>query len=517
MKLTDAKARKAVPADKDYKMPDGHGLYLLVAARGTKLWRMKYRFAQKEKLLSFGPYPEVSLSDARDMRDAARKLIRAGVDPALEKKRQALKARVAAANDFETMARQWYELQKGRWTSVHAADVIRSLERDVFPTLGGMPIASIDAPMVLDTLRMIEQRSALETAKRIRQRISAVFVYAISEGRATTDPAAIVMKALKPQPKAKKQPAIVDLKEMRELLATAESSGASPVTLLASRMLALTAVRPAVVRGAEWAEFLHIDWESEDEQPDALWHVPAERMKLEMDRKAEESFDLLVPLSHQAVETLRAIRPLTGRGRLVFPGQRHAHRPLSENAIGYLYNRVGWHGRHVPHGWRAAFSTVMNELTEREWRAGGKTGASPDRAIIDLMLAHVPKDRVESAYNRAAYLPRRREIAQQWADLLLSGMESPANLLTVARRPAPKRDERMAQRAKHLDLARTRALSLLPNRPTDAAAEFMANIRSWDGGAILDRGAQRKLKEQLSEAISTGDTGLLRLLIESVR
>lgn len=516
MKLTDAKARKAVPAEKDYKLPDGHGLYLLVTARGTKLWRIKYRFAKKEKLLSLGSYPEVSLVEARDQREAARKLLRAGIDPAVEKKRQALTVRVAAANDFETMARQWYDLQKGRWAQVHADDVIRSLERDVFPKLGPLPIATIDAPMVLETLRAVEQRSAIETAKRVRQRISAVFVYAISEGRATGDPAAIVAKALKPLPKRKRQPSITDVKNLRELLRAAEGSGASPVTLLASRLLALTAVRPGVVRGAAWAEFENIDWDSGDDQPDAIWHVPADRMKLELERKDEDAFDLLVPLQPQALDVLRAIRRLTGRGRLVFPGQRHAHRPLSENAIGYLYNRVGYHGRHVPHGWRAAFSTIMNERIEREWRATGGVGASPDRAIIDLMLGHVPPNKVESAYNRAAYLPRRRELAQQWADMLMEKMAPASDILTVERRPAPKHDAKMQARARYIEWARDRALVHLPDRPKEAASSFMADIRKWEGGVVLARFPQRTLKEGLLWAAGTNDADAVRLLIEAV-
>lgn len=426
MKLTDAKARKAGSKQRDYKLYDGHGLYLLVTARGTKLWRMRYRFAGKEKLLALGSYPQVSLSDARDNRDAARRMLREGTDPAVERRRSLLKVRASAENDFEGIARQWFDLQKGRWAAVHANDVINSLERDVFPTLGGLPIAAIDAPMVLETLRPIERRGAIETAKRVRQRMSAVFVYAISEGRASHDPAAVVAKALRPLPKKGRRPAITDIAMLRKLLCDVESSGASPVTLLASRLLALTAVRPGVVRGAVWAEFRHIDWDGEADQLDAIWHVPAERMKLTLDRKDEETFDLVLPLAPQAVDVMRTIRRLTGRCDLVFPGQRHAHRPLSENAIGYLYNRAGWYGRHVPHGWRAAFSTIMNELSP------------PDRAVIDLMLGHIPTNKVESAYNRAAYRARRRELACQWANMLMDGLCPAADLLTVKRRSEPQ-------------------------------------------------------------------------------
>jgi integrase len=184
-----------------------------------------------------------------------------------------------------------------------------------------------------------------------------------------------------------------------------------------------------VLRGATWAEFEGIDWtSSRPEQAEAsLWRVPAARMKVVLDRKDDAAYEHLVPLSRQAVEALATIQPLTGRFPLIFPSARHGHRPMSENAIGYLYNRAGYHGRHVPHGWRAAFSTIMNERAERLGRAG-------DRAIIDLMLAHIPANKVEGAYNRAAYMERRREIAQEWADLVLDGAPPAERLLQYPRR-----------------------------------------------------------------------------------
>lgn len=425
--LTDVKARKAAATDKDYKLTDERGLFLLVRPNGTKLWRLKFRFAGKEKLLSFGAYPEVSLSEARERRDTARKLLREGTDPAAERKRQARAERQGEAHTFESVAREWHGLQAGRWTEIHNGDVIRSLERDVFPTIGQEPIAALDAPDILDLLRKIERRGSIETAKRIRQRISAVFVLAISQRIVRDNPAAMLEHALLPKKKPRKQPAVTDLAELRSLLTKAEASGASPVTLLASRFLGLTAVRPGVVRGARWGEFHGIFETKSETQKSAYWHVPAERMKLSLDRKDEKAFDHVVPLAPEAVAVLRAVHQLSGRGELVFPGARHAHIPLSENAIGYLYNRVGWHGRHVPHGWRAAFSTVMNERA----KASGNHG---DREVIDLMLAHVPANKVESAYNRAEFMPRRREIAEEWAGLLTEGLLPAADLLELARR-----------------------------------------------------------------------------------
>jgi integrase len=292
-----------------------------------------------------------------------------------------------------------------------------------------VPLKEIDAPLVLAVLRKIEKRGALETAKRVRQRMSAVFVYGIATGVCSTDPAATVMRALKPAPKSAHQPALTDIEALRTLLRTAEESGASPVTKVASRLLALTAVRPGVVRGAAWSEIEGIDWTNEhpEEAEAGLWRVPPARMKLVLDRKDEETFEHLVPLSRQAIEAIAAIRPLTKRLPILFPSNRHLHRPLSENAIGYLYNRCGYHGRHVPHGWRAAFSTVMNERAERLGRPG-------DRAVIDLMLGHIPSNKVEGAYNRAAYMERRKEIAQEWADLLTDGLAPAADLLKFARR-----------------------------------------------------------------------------------
>lgn len=413
MPLTDLAARKAKPGPRDYKMADGKGLTLLVRTNGAKLWRFRYRFAGKEKMLSLGVYPEVSIAEARDRLENARKTLRDGNDPSLEKRRAEIERRSASAASFEAMAREWHRLNEPRWTRVHARNVLHSLESDVFPKIGRLPLSDIDAPLLLDVLQPIERRGAIETARRIRQRISMVFSFAMSKGRATSDPASQVGNALKPKPRQRRQPAVTDIAELRELLAKSEASGAYPLTLLASRLLALTAVRPGVVRGAEWSEFRDLEGDA------PIWHIPAARMKLVLDRKEEAEFDHIVPLAPAAVDVLRAARVLSGRGRLVFPGQRHAHKPLSENAIGYLYNRAGWHGRHVPHGWRAAFSTIMNERNPA------------NRATIDLMLAHTPDNKVEAAYNRAEHMKRRRELAHEWAGLLDLG---PADVLLGAAR-----------------------------------------------------------------------------------
>lgn len=435
--LTDLQVRKAKPREKDYKLADSGGLYLFVTRKGAKSWRLKYRFAGKEKRVVFGQYPEISLEKARNLRDSARQELREDRDPVVERRKRKLAAAAATIETFEKLARAWHELQAPRWAPVHADDVITSLENDVFPDLGMLPIPAIDGRVILATLRKVETRGAIETARRLRQRISAIFCYAVAEGIADHDPASGIVKALKPLPKQGRQPAITELDDARSVLLAAEESGATPVVKLASRLLALTAVRPGVIRGVSWDEFEDIDWDhpKSGKGSTPIWRIPAARMKLVLDRKDEEAFDHLVPLARQSVAVLRAMRKLTGRNRLVFPSQRHAHRPLSENAIGYLYNRVGFHGRHVPHGWRATFSTIMNEKAEREARESGqKVLAEMDARVIDLMLAHVPANKVESAYNRAAFMDRRIEIAQEWADMLCEGLAAPEDLLIGKRR-----------------------------------------------------------------------------------
>lgn len=413
--LTDARVRSAKPAEKPYKLTDAGGLHLFVSPAGGRLWRYRYEFGGKEKLLSLGAYPEVSLADARKARDDAKAILRAGRDPSEVKRRTRHAQTIAAANTLEAIGREWYALQKSQWTIRHADDVLGSLENEVFPTLGGSPVQDITPTDVLSLLRPIEKRGAKETARRIRQRMSAIFVYAIASGRADNDPAAIVKGAMAPMVKGR-QPAVTNLDDARAMLRKADAEKAHPVTKLALRILALTVVRPGTLAATPWAEWSDLDTNF------PVWHIPAERMKMRKQHKDDETRDFLAPLAAQTVEAIGALRTLTGRGPLAFPNSRYAHKPMSENAIGYLLNRAGYHHKHVPHGWRATFSSVMNELYPA------------DRHIIDLMLAHVPKDKVEGAYNRARYLDRRRELAQAWADLLLKDAVDPVDLLLGPRR-----------------------------------------------------------------------------------
>lgn len=423
--LSDTKVRGAKGTGKAYKLSDGEQLYLHVSAVGGRVWRMNYQFGRNaqgkpaQKTLTIGPYPAISLKDARDARDLAKSMLAKGIEPRPED----LFERGAGHDTrptFKGVAMAWHKLQMQRWSKVHAKDVLDCLEKLVFPAIGDLAIEDIQSPEVLRLLQKIVEGGAIETAHRTRQRISAIFVYGIATNQTVRDPAASLAIALPRKPKAKPQPAITDLPALRQMLVDCEAERCRAHTKLALRLLALTAVRPNEIHGARWDEFEDLDGE------EPLWRIPAHRMKGDVDRKAEEDGDHLVPLAPQAVAVLKAMMPLTGDLELVFPSDRHVHRPMSENTLRALLIRAGYYQRHVPHGFRSAFSTIMNERVERAWREAGHATASPDRAIIDLMLAHVPTNRVEGAYNRAAYMPRRRELAQEWADILLADMWPPA-------------------------------------------------------------------------------------------
>jgi len=414
MPLTDMQARRAKAGDKAYKLADSGGLYLYVAPSGFRSWRMKYRFAGKEKVLTFGGYPEVSLGEARDRRDDARRLLRDHKDPAVEGRKRKMAAFAAAGATFEVVARRWHEAQTPRWSPVQVVKVRQALERDVYPQIGSLPLTEIDGPVLLTMLRKVERRGAIDTAKRIRQHVSAIFQFGMAEGLVASDPAATIKKGLKPTPPPGRQPAVRTLDEARQVLVDMEATTASPLTKLASRLLALTVVRPGIVRAAKWPEFEGIDWDDFDAPaPDALWRIPAARMKLDLADKGDEAFEHVVPLAPQAVAVLREVHRHSGRFPYLFYSRVSTHKPMSENTIGYMYARNGLTGRHVPHGWRATFSTVMNERAIAQRRPD-------DRAIIDAMLAHRPKGMSgsEMAYNRATHMYRRRELAEEWAGLI---------------------------------------------------------------------------------------------------
>lgn len=396
--LTNAAVKAARPKTAAYKLFDQGGLHLYVAPTGRKSFRMKYRVGGKEQLLTIGAVPEVTLDTARARADQVREQLGRGEDP-----RTCELAQTGKARAFDNVARQWHAHMRRRWTDVHAGDVLASLERDVFPAIGAMPIGAVTVPVILNALRVIEERGSLVTASRVRQRISAVFAYAMAEDLVDQDPAAIVSRALTPPAPAQHHPALLEIEDARALLAAAELVDVAPVVKHASRFLALTAVRFAAVRGARWEEIEDLDGAA------PLWRVPAARMKLAAAKKLDAKNDHAVPLSRQAVALMREIRGNMHRDDANMHGLIFAcgaGRMIGEKSIGALYDRAGFEGRHVPHGWRASFSTVMNER--------GSDGADIERA-----LAHTPKDKVKAAYDRSERLQRLRDLFQEWADLLV--------------------------------------------------------------------------------------------------
>lgn len=400
--LTNAAVKAAQPAARPYKLHDSGGLHVLVRPTGSKSFRMKFRRGGKEQLLTFGSWPELSLVDARSRRDQVRERLDRGVD---------IKVNQAAADisTFEQLARRWHERRSPRWSPEHAADVLASLERDVFPAIGNLDPRAISAQAVLELLLQVETRGCIETARRLRERISGIFRSGIPLQLCNSDPAALISDELSPRPVQVPQPAITDAGELRQLQADVDALGAPAVHKLASRLLALTAVRLATLRGARWDEFEGLDipfCRSGPNAPLAIWRIPAARMKLTKVRKADPAGEHIVVLSRQAVALLMVLHRLTGGGELLFPGRRRG-RPIGERAIGQLYDRAGYSGRHVPHGWRASFSTVLNDAFPE------------DRSLIDQALAHVAhKGRVEAAYNRSQQLERIASLFQRWADLI---------------------------------------------------------------------------------------------------
>ena len=405
--LTDAKVRAAKGTGKPFKLSDGQQLYLHVSAVGGRSWRMNYQFGRSaqgkpmQKTLTIGAYPAISLREAREARDMAKAMLAKGIEP----KPADLFQRGAPVADtrprFEAVGRQWLKLQEKRWSKVHAKDVHDSLEADVFPALGTKPVAELDEAAVFEVLQPIVERGAIETAHRIRQRISAICIYAVAKGEALRDPAAQLGLALPRKPKAKAQPAITSLPGLRQLLVDCDAERCRAPTKFALRLIALTAVRPNELHGARWHEFEGLDG------PEPLWRIPASRMKGDRDRKREEDGDHLVPLAPEAVAVIDAVRQVNGDLPLVFPSDRHSHRPMSENTINAALRRLGYASDEMTaHGFRAMASTLLNE--SGKWH--------PD--AIERALAHGDKDKVRAAYHRGAHWQERVEMALWWSDYL---------------------------------------------------------------------------------------------------
>lgn len=407
--LSDRKVKTAKPAEKQYTLFDGQGLFLLVTPSGGKLWRFKYRIDGKPKLISFGIYPDVSLEEAREKRTAARKLVAKGIDPCVER-RAAKASRAAGEGSFEVVAREWYEKTLPTWSETHAKTQMDRMERDLFPWLGERPIAEVTSPELLAVLRRIESRGAIETAHRVKTICGQVFRYAVATGRAERDPAADLKGALK-EVIATNHAAFVEPAKVAELLRAIDGYQGSFVVKCAMRLAPLVFVRPGELRQAEWTEF---DLDA------AEWNIPIERMKATKKTKAQRKGDKhLVPLSMQAVELLRELYPLTGHGRYVFPSVRSADRSITDNTINAGLRRLGYSKEEVTgHGFRATARTILDEVLK----------VRPD--LIEHQLAHTVKDPLGNAYNRTSFLPERREMMQLWADYL-DGLKAGAKVIPI--------------------------------------------------------------------------------------
>lgn len=399
--LTDIAVKRLKPQEKPYRKADSGGLAIRVLPNGSKLWQFRYRVGGKENTLSIGPYPEVSLAQARAARDKAKAELRANRDPNITRKQEKAAA-AGVKNRLQSVGEDWLKANMGRWTPKHGGQVRSTLEQFVWPKLGNVPVAEITPPMVLAVVRDIEKRAAIETSRRVLQRISAVFIHAVAHGLTDSNPAANLKSVLAPVVH-QRRPAITELSGLYQLFSDVESMPARPTTLLALRFLALTGVRPGEVCGALWSE---IDGD--------LWNIPAQRMKM---KRAH-----VVPLSRQALEVLAVLRELTGNAPYLFPSQHNVNRPLSGNALGYCLNRAGYQGVHCPHGFRSSLSTIMNSRRPQ------------DGAFIELILAHEKNDKIAAAYNRAQHIEERRAILQEWADLICEGIGCPRHLLEVKAR-----------------------------------------------------------------------------------
>jgi integrase len=400
MPITDTAVRSAKPKAKAYKLSDANGMYLLVQPNGAKYWRLKYRYAGKEKVLALGVYPETNLKKARKSRSEARDLLAQGHDPGEERKARKRAKRVAVGNKFETVAREWYDNQKGGWSTAHASAVLDRLERELFPVLGSRPIAEIDTPELLNLLRGIERRDALEVAAKVRIISGQVFRYAITTSRAKHDPSRDLKGALKTR--EKQQYARLAESDLPEFLSKLEAYDGNLLTRLAIGLLVLTFVRTGELRAATWNEF---------DLDKAEWRIPSERMKSRVEH--------IVPLAHQALSILKQLRGISGTREYVFPNEHHPLKPMSENTILYALYRMGYRGRSTGHGFRATASTILNE---QGWEAD----------VVERQLAHKEKNATRAAYHHAEYLAERKRMMQAWANYL-DGQRSGGNARSLRR------------------------------------------------------------------------------------
>lgn len=400
MKLNARQVDAAKPREKAYKLADGAGLYLEVVPSGSRYWRMKYRFNGKEKRMAFGVYPAVSLAQARALRDDAKKKLAEGIDPSLAKKEEKLVRDVQLNNTFQAVALEWHGTKVSRWSEGYASDIIEAFNKDIFPYIGQQPVNEIKPLVLLNVLRRIESRGATEKAKKVRQRCSEVFRYAIVTGRAEYNPAADLTSAMSGH-ESKHYP-FLTVEELPDFLKLSQATQGSPLVVLAARLLILTGVRTGELRGAFWSEF---DLEK------AVWEIPAERMKMKRPH--------LVPLSTQALEIVQQLKVMSGQYPLVFPGRNDPRKTMSEASINQVFKRIGYTGRVTGHGFRHTMSTILHE-------EGFNT------AWIETQLAHVDKNAIRGTYNHALYLEGRREMMQWYADYINANHNSCISLLVNA-------------------------------------------------------------------------------------
>jgi integrase len=386
--LTDTEIKRAKATERAYSMGDGGGLYLWVKPTSGKLWRWSYRFNGKEKLMSLGKYPDVSLALARERHADARKLLTTGIDPMAQRKIEKKVQKVSSENSFQSVYARWLEYWQEGKSPRHVDSVRRRMVADILPCLGARPIAKIEAPELVAMANAIQDRGARDIAKRALETVGQVFRYGIAHGHATRNPATEIRPSdiLKSIPKTNY--ARIDAKELPTLLRRIEVYQGKQVTRLAMKLMAVTFVRTSELIGAKWEEF---DLEN------ARWDIPAERMKMRTPH--------IVPLARQALEVLEMLRELSGNSEWLFPGDQNAAQPMSNNTILKALERMGYKGRMTGHGFRGLASTILHEQ-----------GYTHDH--IELQLAHAPRNAVSAAYNHALYLEPRARMMQDWADFL---------------------------------------------------------------------------------------------------
>ena len=400
MKLNARQVDAAKPREKAYKLADGAGLYLEVIPSGSRYWRMKYGFNGKEKRMAFGVYPAVSLAQARALRDEAKKKLAEGIDPSFAKKEEKLVRDVQLNNTFQAVALEWHGTKMSRWSEGYASDIIEAFNKDIFPYIGQQPVNEIKPLVLLNVLRRMESRGATEKAKKVRQRCSEVFRYAIVTGRAEYNPAADLTSAMSGH-ESKHYP-FLTVEELPDFFKALSGYTGSPLVVLAARLLILTGVRTGELRGAFWSEF---DLEK------AVWEIPAERMKMKRPH--------LVPLSTQALEIVQQLKVMSGQYPLVFPGRNDPRKTMSEASINQVFKRIGYTGKVTGHGFRHTMSTILHE-------EGFNT------AWIETQLAHVDKNAIRGTYNHALYLEGRRKMMQWYADHINANHNSCISLLVNA-------------------------------------------------------------------------------------